>query len=538
MEKETNQEIFNSDYNKAYTFDSLSNGDSAYVYYGRALEIFKQNKDQFGQAKCLLGMAKILTSHGDYFKSQDFSLKAKTLFNTKDSAQFHHITDNFNNLGMVSNSLKHYSESRNYYNSALKFAGNSYNKIAIQVNIATSYKEEKNYIQAIKIYDSILPKAKQLHEMIYARILSNFSYIKWLSDKTYDPIPTQLQALTIQNEINDHMGKNASYSHLADYYENRDSEKALQYAEMMYNVAKEAKSTDDELEALHKITAFDSKNFQKNFDQYTSLRDSIQISRDIDNNKFATIVYGVEESKTENQKLKTQKAERENQLLWLSSLLGLLIATIIVIITLYKKRQTRLKQENELKINENKLRLSKKVHDVVANGIYQVMTKIENQDNFDKNKALDELEFVYEKSRDISYEQPDVKDIAAFDEKISNLIGSFKNDNVKTFLAGNGKNIWVGINDSKKDEVYQVIRELLVNMKKHSHASRVAFKFDKVNNIIQIQYTDNGIGIPGELSYKNGLRNTVSRIETINGEITFDNTTEKGLKIYISFPAS
>ncbi|KFF74064.1 hypothetical protein HX13_16425 [Chryseobacterium sp. P1-3] len=166
------------------------------------------------------------------------------------------------------------------------------------------------------------------------------------------------------------------------------------------------------------------------------------------------------------------------------------------------------------------------------------MTKIENQDNFDKNKALDELEFVYEKSRDISYEQPDVKDIAAFDEKISNLIGSFKNDNVKTFLAGNGKNIWVGINDSKKDEVYQVIRELLVNMKKHSHASRVAFKFDKVNNIIQIQYTDNGIGIPGELSYKNGLRNTVSRIETINGEITFDNTTEKGLKIYISFPAS
>jgi hypothetical protein len=46
---------------------------------------------------------------------------------------------------------------------------------------------------------------------------------------------------------------------------------------------------------------------------------------------------------------------------------------------------------------------------MLANGIYQVMTKIENQENFDKEEALDELEFVYEKSRDISYEKPETK---------------------------------------------------------------------------------------------------------------------------------
>lgn len=74
-------------------------------------------------------------------------------------------------------------------------------------------------------------------------------------------------------------------------------------------------------------------------------------------------------------------------------------------------------------------------------------------------------------------------------------------------------------------------------MKKHSQASLVAFKFERKDDMIHIQYTDNGIGIQDEISYNNGLRNTVSRIEIIHGQIIFDTQTEKGLKIYISFPA-
>ena len=83
-----------------------------------------------------------------------------------------------------------------------------------------------------------------------------------------------------------------------------------------------------------------------------------------------------------------------------------------------------------------------------------------------------------------------------------------------------------------------MVRELMVNMKKHSQASHVAVKFDKINNTVEIQYKDNGIGISGDLIYKNGLRNTASRIEAINGTITFDTKIEKGLKVNLSFPVS
>jgi preprotein translocase subunit SecA len=93
--------------------------------------------------------------------------------------------------------------------------------------------------------------------------------------------------------------------------------------------------------------------------------------------------------------------------------------------------------------------MSKKVHDVVANGIYQVMTKIENQEHFDKDEALDELEFVYEKSRDISYEKADDKnEEREFSEKISELIGSFKSEKVNTYIAGNDREIWKDINNT------------------------------------------------------------------------------------------
>ncbi|RQO39583.1 ATP-binding protein [Chryseobacterium sp. KBW03] len=529
--RQSNNKIDRIDYDKAYSFLKTSQKDSAFKYFNKAKDEFiTQEKFSFA-GSCLVNMAIIQNDYGDYYGSQETGLSAIKYLNEKEDS--YELSSNYNSLGIAFQNLKEYKKASQFYSLAAKFSQDPLDSLTHLNNKAVAFSYSKKIDSANILFNRILnyPNLKK-QSILYSKVYDNQAYFKFLQDKNYNAEEELLNALKTRDSIKDNWGLIASYSHLTEYFENSDATKALFYAKKKLQTASLNKSPDDKLEALQKIIQLEKpENIKTTFKQYQNLKDSLETARNKSKNQFAFERY-------DSEKLKRENAEKEVELLYKNVGIGALILVLIGGFFWFRRRRKRLEQEKEIEVKNTQLKMSKKVHDVVANGIYQVMTKIENQEHFDRDKALDELEFVYEKSRDISYEKPDAKDIVEFDEKISGLIGSFKNEEVNTFLAGNEKNIWNGVNDSAKDNVYQVIRELLVNMKKHSHASLVVFKFERNNNLIKIQYTDNGIGIPGDLSYKNGLRNTVSRIENINGEITFDNTTEKGLKIYISFPAS
>ena len=211
-------------------------------------------------------------------------------------------------------------------------------------------------------------------------------------------------------------------------------------------------------------------------------------------------------------------------------------AILILGVFLYRKRQKDLIQEKKLEVKETALKYSKKVHDVVSNGIYQVMSEIENSSNIDKNDVLNKLENVYEKSRDISYENftgnPDV------DQKlqVSNLLNSFRSDLIKPILIGNEEVLWTKISPKLKAEILIILQELLVNMKKHSQAQKVILKFEITLNQLHIFYSDDGIGLEKDFQKKNGLKNIENRIFSHGGTVNFDQLTAKGLKINIAFP--
>jgi tetratricopeptide (TPR) repeat protein len=529
----TNSNIF---YDKAHECRESGNIDSSYIYFDKAQEIFTSQKDSLGIGKCIVNKAIILTDKGDFFGGQELSLSAQQYFNKKDSTQNSYICSNYNNLGIASNNVKDYDNAIKYYDLAIKFADNQENKFAYFKNKANTYKDEKRFDKALEVYRNLLPLVEKVDEKLQARFLSNFENVKYLNDSTYNPVPQTLRAIEIEKKLNDNWGQNASYSHLIKYYLKKDSDLALNYANKMYSVAEEIKSPTDRLEALYYLTLLNPLKRLENFDIYNSLNDSIQREKDIDDNKFAFIRFDVEKNKNENQRLKLRDAENEIEILFRNVGIGALICVLIIGIFWYKKRKKRLQQEKELEVKNTQLKMSKRVHDVVANGIYQVMAKIENQEDFDRNRALDELEFVYEKSRDLSYEKAGEE--KEFSQEISELIAGFNNTTVKTFTAGNDPSVWEKVAPAVKEEVYQMIRELMVNMKKHSQASHVAVKFEKAAETFEIQYKDNGVGISGDLIYKNGLRNTASRIEAIGGTITFDTKIEKGLKVNLSFPAS
>lgn len=515
-------------YDNGYDLYFKKNYDSAFISFYKASQEYINNRDNHNLTKTLIFLAIIQTEKGDFLGSNESLEKATKFIQPNDKDNFVSI---YNQFAINHNSLKNYKEAIYCYNKALSYSADHYSNLNIENNIGVSNLKIKNYSEALKVFRNISndPTIKDSIDF-RNRVYDNLAFTKFLFNQKYNVENELTSVLDNRIKRNDIYGINASVSHLADYFQNSDQKKSLYYAKFMYENAKKTGSSSDQLDALKKmIKVEDSRNIKILFDKYQSLNDSIQNITNRSKNLFTSVIYEAEQSRTEalSSKNKIQKQY---------FLLGLSILIIIITITWYRKRQASLKQENELKIKENKLKMSKKIHDVVANGIYQVMTKIENQEDFDRDKALDELEFVYEKSRDISYDK--IREEKEFSKVISELIASFNSETVKTFTAGNSTVIWEPISATVKEEVYQMIRELMVNMKKHSHASHVAVKFEKINNLIEIQYKDNGIGISGDLIYKNGLRNTASRIEAINGTITFDTKIEKGLKVNLSFPVS
>ncbi|MDV7696563.1 hypothetical protein N6B72_06480 [Chryseobacterium soli] len=513
-----------------------SENKKAFLSFSKAENIYKQNKDTLDIVSTLIYKAFILNGIGDYYSSNERSAEALNLLSEpRDSA---YLISVYNCLAISETNLKRYSESLKWYNKALNLNSNKQKQFTLKNNIADLYTKLKQYSRSIKIYDSLLrDKNLQKNTIDYARIFDNYNYSKWLENNTYNPENNLLHILDVKKELKDIPGQISTHSHLAEYYTLLNTDKALYHTNEKYKLSDSIKNPIDKLESLQSLIEIDNpQNTKKYFNEYKFLNDSIQSSKDDAKNSFALIEYDVEKKENENQQLKLKMAEDDIKTIIRNVGLGALSLLLIGGFFWYRKRKKRLEQEKELEVKNTQLKMSKKVHDVVANGIYQVMTKIENQEDFSKDEALDELEFVYEKSRDISYEKEDTRDELDFSEKISTSIGSFNNDSVKTYIAGNEKAIWEHVSQAKQEEIYQIIRELLVNMKKHSQASIVSFRFEKNNNEITIHYKDNGIGMSGAVMHKNGLTNMVSRIEILKGQIIFDTETEKGLKIDISFP--
>ncbi|MGI9581290.1 ATP-binding protein [Chryseobacterium sp. RRHN12] len=514
-------------YDKGYDYLEASKKDSAFKYLNKAKDDFIQKGYPSYAGNCLVLMGVIQCDAGDFYGAQETALSAIKFLDTKKDLT--ELVSNYNNLGISCQKLKDYKRAAHFYNQAAIYNQDSIYQFTLLNNKAVSYVYLKEYNKAINIFNSILNSSK-VDSIIFSKVYDNLAFAKFQQNPKYNAEYELNKALHIRESIKDTDGLNASFSHLTEYFENRNPTKALFYANKMFETASINNSPDDKLEALQKIIQLEKpENIKKTFKQYQNLKDSLETARNKSKNQFALERY-------DSEKLKRENVEKDNSILKLLIGVVILIVAIIFIIIGYRRRQLKLKQEKEIEVKNTQLKMSKKVHDVVANGIYQVMTKIENQEDFDRDKALDELEFVYEKSRDISYDK--IGEEKEFSKVISELIASFNNDTVKTFTAGNSPAIWESVSPTVKEEVYQMVRELMVNMKKHSRASHVGVKFEKINNLIEIQYKDNGIGIPGDLVYKNGLRNTASRIEAIKGTITFDTKIEKGLKVNLSFPVS
>ena len=520
-------------YDNAFVFLEKNNNDSAFINFYKAKDIFLKVNDSFGAGKCLVNTATILNKKGDDFGSIEESLEATIYLKENNKDHYYYILTNYNNLGLSNYNLKNYKNALMFYNRAINFAEDSISKQICLNNMANAYRELKRYKEALDIYNDILIKIND-NKIEYARVLSNYAKIKWLQNFNYNPVPELREALDIRLQEQDLWGLNVSYAHLADYYTQKKPDSALIYATKMYGVAKTLKSPDDQIEALQKLVILENPEKSKqSFLTYQKLNDSLQTARSKAKNQFALIRYETEKNKANFQKAQADNVKKQNQILKQYAGLGILGLVLIGGGVWYRRRKKILQQEKELEVKKTELRYSKKVHDVVANGIHRVMTKLENQEHIDKETMLDDLEIVYEKSRDISYDHEKNNDLP-FGEKLTEMLKSYSSDDLQLVIIGNEEIQWDKLNKNIQAEVFYVLQELMTNMKKHSKATRVVIRMNRINEEITIRYRDNGVGCE-KFSPKNGIKNTGNRMESIDGTINFDAVSGEGFKAELKF---
>jgi len=537
------KKIENIDYDKAYEYVDNGKPDSSFFFFDRARQVFLDNGDSLGVAKCLVNMAITQKDQGDFYGAQETALQALDFMNKNNLKHHIYLSTNYNNLGAATVNLNDLENAISFYNLAIRYSDDSINTVTYKNNLALCYQKLEKFEKAIAIYNEIanvdFVKSSPVE---YARVLSNLARTKWLQNSNYNALPELHQALKIRQQENDLWGQNASLSHLSDFYVATNHKKSLVYAESMYEIASRLKSSANKLQALEKLIKLAPYDRTKRyFQEYQQLNDSIQQARSAAKNQFALIRYEVEKNKADNLRLEKENVEKQNRLVRQRAITGASIFLLLLAVgggTLwYKRRKLRLELEAENKVKETQLHLSKKVHDVVANDIYHVMTEVEYRDDLDREVLLDKLEIIYNQSRDISHnvEQRSTVEVP-YNEQISTLLKPYGTSDRRISIVGIDAEQWGDVSKRIKVEIKHVLQELMVNMKKHSAAERVVVRIEKSDQELKIFYKDNGVGLPAERPQGKGMANTVSRIESLGGGIIFDSEPGEGLSITVNIP--
>jgi len=527
-------------YLKALSFYNLGMYDSSFVYLELAKEQAFKEGDNLTVVRSLILIGINEYDQGDFFGAQETSLKSIEFLEKSNLKQDTLLSFAYNTIANSTDEMKQYNKAIPYYHQAIKYSTNPENTLMYKNNLAVCLRNAKRYAESIKLSEEILSKVPS-GTTDYAKFLNNLAKTKWMADNSYNPVPDYHKALTIRTSQKDRWGQNSSYASLAKYYDHRKPDSSIYYLHKQYEIATEINSADDQLNALRGLIQSNSSNSQRYLSTYLALNDSIQQARSAAKNQFALIRYEVEKNKADNLRLEKENAEKQNRLIRQRAITGASIFLLVLVAgggTLwYKRRKQRLELEAQNRVKETQLHLSKKIHDVVANGIYRVMSEIEHGDEVDRDGVLDKLENMYHQSRDISHdvEQETITEIP-YNEQLASLLKSFAADHRKILIAGNNAEQWDDISKRIKDEVKHVLQELMVNMKKHSQAEQVVIRFDISDQQLNIFYKDNGVGIPEEKSKGKGITNTVSRIESLGGKITFVNEPGKGLNITTVIP--
>ena len=242
--------------------------------------------------------------------------------------------------------------------------------------------------------------------------------------------------------------------------------------------------------------------------------------------------------------------------LWFRIAVALTMVGIIIYVVkqiLKRKMEKQLRAiEQQLAVNNERLRISRDMHDELGTGLSKIALLSEVGKN---HKAADHNKKII---HEISHTSRDLAD------KMGEIIWTLnpQNDTLGNLLAYLKEYIYettdslpvsvsfsylesipdISLGHAKRQHLMLVTKEAVNNALKHSNASQILFSLSVESGYLSFSVMDNGIGLGNETDQpprngkKNGLVNMRARMEQISGQFSIRSAPGEGTEIRYGIP--
>lgn len=214
-----------------------------------------------------------------------------------------------------------------------------------------------------------------------------------------------------------------------------------------------------------------------------------------------------------------------------------------------KELELAYEKVEELTITNERQGMARELHDTLSQGLAGIIMQLEavkaNLDNKNFNRAQEIVEKSMEHARKtLSDSRLVINDLRSskeyidFNKSIENEITTFRNISNTSITTDIRVESKISLNMLR--HTLYIVREALNNIAKHAKARNAVVRIIEIDNEININITDDGIGFNTQILDKlfghYGILGMTERVKAVNGQIKIKSHREHGTEINIIIP--
>lgn len=431
--------------------------------------------------------------------------------------------------------------------------------IALQINnygnLGSCYRKLKNYEKAREMYQKAIPLIKKSNKMEQlSMVYQGLGVVEREAGNTDLGLEYYKKAFRIYQKINSKTGEGIVAVNIGNSYKdlgNYDS--AEVYLKHGLDLVKNTQSFRQTLLAYKALAELEikKKNFQK-ATEYLKLQSQFQDSVSIhQGNEVLSEMFTKYEVAKKEQELAESEAQiaknRLYQAIWIGVSATLSLLFVLVFLFFRHKRKLareeliRTKQEEqflrEKQLNEQKLEISRELHDNIGSQITYLISSVDNLSYLDEtNETLNlQLHNLSDFGRNTMQElRSTIWAMNSEEGNTDTLLSRIESIRSKVPIPIEIQNDLKGTYPLKSMELlnlYRIIQEAVQNTLKYAEASVITIRFEENETGIRLVISDNGKGISPGTPDGNGLRNIRYRCKQIGAAFELHTETNQGTTI-------